>query len=169
MRRHENHRRIPLAPFTFCNLVAYPAKIDRGLWLYGAWLREGRTRGRLLRAYPASAACAACTPAGLGDDPDRIDRRPCNLAWRIRTVGQCADGDCVTCRYCHRPSSERLQFDQVTGCNERRCPFRSAGLRNGPALSGMSGGVGTWRSWAAFNRYVSYASSPNPDSIAPHQ
>ena len=46
MRRHENSRRNPLAPFTFCNLVANPAEIDRGLWLYGAWLREARTWGR---------------------------------------------------------------------------------------------------------------------------
>src|ERR1700735_4468428 len=113
MRRHENSRRTPFAPFTFCNLVAYPAEIDRGLWLYGAWLREARTWGRLLRAYPASAAYAACTPAGLGDDPDRIDRRLCDLDRRIRTVGQFADGDCVTCGNCHRPSSERLQFNQT--------------------------------------------------------
>ena len=42
------HRRTPLAPFTFCNLVAHPAEIDRGLWLYGAWLREASHCGQTL-------------------------------------------------------------------------------------------------------------------------
>jgi hypothetical protein len=89
----------------------------------------------------------------LGDNSHRGDRRiahplRCFRASRLRAHDRRA-----TRRNFHRPSAQRLQLDQATLLRRVGGSFRSAGVRDGPALSRRSTRALLWRRRAVVARW----------------